>query len=287
VRGWPIALLLVPGVALAQVPEVALFVEGAPTVAFRHGSRPQLTWYDLDGRPSLVGLRMILESGHRVYVAQRLQRIDASGDPDGIDEYYIEQRGSWRAGKQLLPFGRRNFVREYALAARLDTELIVDAVPISIAYCDAGPGRNRGVVGRVGRTLGASFAIGNHFGIQATTLAQLRGLAAAPGEGGGYRMAVGADLSLPFAGGIGTVEFVALRDGESASDEDMAASLVELAWEAPFPVRLGWARNWTDPFDVYSLSVPVNLDPKTSLEPTIRYSGGRVSVLGATLRVRL
>lgn len=286
-RTFALCLALVAGIAQAQVPEVALFVEGTPTVSFRDGSRPQLTWYDLDGRPSLVGLRMILESGHRVYVAQRLQRIGTSGDPDGIDEYYIEQRGFWRAGKQLLPFGRRNFVREYALAARLDTELLADEVPISIAYCDAGPGRNRGVVMRIGRNLGASVAAGNHFGVQSTTLSQLRGLGAAPGQGGGYRLAVGTDVSVPFAGGLGTIEVVSFRDGERPKDEELTASFVEIVWEGGVPIRLGWARNWTDPLDVYTVTMPFTVNQKTSIEPTVRYSGGRVTVFAATLRVKL
>ncbi|MGE0000908.1 MAG: hypothetical protein AB7F50_09870 [Fimbriimonadaceae bacterium] len=286
-RTAALCLALAPSFVLAQVPEVALFVEGTPTVSFREGSRPQLTWYDLDGRPSLVGLRMVLESGHRVYVAQRLQRIDTSGDPDGIDEYYIERRGSWRAGKQLLPFGRRNFVREYALAARLDTELLVDEVPISIAYCDAGPGRNRGVVLRIGRSLGASVAAGNHFGVQSTTLAQLRGLDSAPGQGGGYRLALGADVSVPYAGGLGTIEVVSFRDGERPRDEDLTASFVEIVWEGGFPIRIGWARNWTDPLDVYSVTMPFVLNQKTTIEPTMRYSGGRLTVFAATLRVKL
>lgn len=286
-RRFALVAALAPCLASPQVPEVAVFVEGVPTVSFLSGSRPQLTWYDLDGRPSLVGLRMVLESGNRVYVAQRLQRIETNGDPDGIDEYYIEQRGSWRAGKQLLPFGRRNYVREYALAARLDTELVVDALPVSIAYCDAGPGRNRGVVARVGRSLGASVAIGNHFGIQSTTLAQLRGLDAAPGQGGGYRLALGVDMSVPVAGGLATAEFVSFRDGETINDPETATSLVELAWQGRLPVRLGWARNWTEPLDVYSIGMPISVSEKAALEPTLRFSGGRITVFAATLRVRL
>jgi hypothetical protein len=288
VRGaTALALAAVGCAASAQVPDVSFFAELLPTATFRQDARPRLTWYDLDGRPSLVGLRLVLESGNRVYVAQRLQRIEGSGDPDTVDEYYIESRGSWRVGKQALPFGRRLLLRENALAARLDTELVLDELPVAVAYCDAGAGRNRGIVGRVGRALGASFAVGNHFGIQQTSFTTLRRPESAPGRGRGHRLALGADIGLPFGSTFVVAEFVALRDGETAADTDQDVSLLRVDIGGDGKLQAGWARNWSDAGDVYILAMRIPMRDKLVLEPQVRLGRGGLGAFSATLRVRL
>jgi hypothetical protein len=279
--------MAVPAAACCQTPDAAFFVELVPTAAFRDGSRPKLTWYDIDGRPSLVGLRLVLESGNRVYVAQRLQRIDGSGDPDSVDEYYVESRGSWRIGKQTLPFGRRVLLRENALAARIDTELVIDALPASVAYCDAGPGRNRGVVARVGREVGVSVAAGNHFGIQQTALAKVRPLAEAPGRGRGHRAAYGLDFGLPLGSAFVTGELVALREGETVQDVDTDVSYLEVRFEATNPVTVAWARNWRGAESVYSVKVQARLDKRSWLEPTLRLGSSGDRAFSLTWGVRL
>lgn len=286
-RGWAVLAAAVPASAFCQTPDVAFFAELAPTATFRDGARPRLTWYDIDGRPSLVGLRLVLESGNRVYVAQRLQRVEGSGDPDSVDEYYIESRGSWRLGKQTLPFGRRILMRENALAARIDTELVIDALPASVAYCDAGPGRNRGVVARIGREVGFSFAVGDHFGIQQTALAKVRPLSEAPGRGRGHRAAYGLDCGVPIGSAFVTCEFVALRDGQTALDPDTDVSYAEVRFEAETPVTLAWARNWRDTTSVYSLQVRAKLDKRSWLEPTLRLGSAGDRAFSLTLGVRL
>src|SRR5688572_31745900 len=88
-------------------------------------------WYDPLGKHSTVGLSMILEPGFRVVVTEKLQRMPT--DNDQLDEYYIEDEGNWRVGKQYLPFGRQTLLHESVQGGRVDTNLIIEGLPISFA----------------------------------------------------------------------------------------------------------------------------------------------------------
>ncbi len=150
-------------------------------------------------------------------VAQRLQRIPNDGDEEQLDQYYVEDPGLWRLGKQYLPFGRGLLLRESGRAARGDTNLIFQNLPISAAICDNGRDRTRGVFGRVGSTVGVSFAVGNNIGIQGTSLNAVRRPEDNPGAGRGYKFALGVDGAKRFW--IFTVqgEVLALRRGHTRS----------------------------------------------------------------------
>jgi len=151
--------------AFCQTPDVTVRAEFLPTYLTSEGSRSSFRWYSRTGEFSLVGIRMTLDSGLRLAVNQRLERIDNDPDKDSLDEYYIERRGEWKIGKQYLPFGSRRILRDSVPAARVDTRLVFDAVPIQLAVCDAGTGRTRGVVARIGDRWGISIATGDHFGL--------------------------------------------------------------------------------------------------------------------------
>lgn len=284
------AALLYSGSVFAQNPDVAPFVELHPSWQVRSTKKSLFHWYDPTGRYSLVGLRMVLESGHRIYVAQRFERVDNSGDPDTVDEYYIEQRGHWRLGKQYLPFGRREIVRSTVLAARLDTDLLFEGVPLSISACDGGSGRTRGVFGRVGGPIGLSFALGNHIGIQPTDLAKYRNLEEAPGIGRGYRLALGVDTLVSIGSVNLTAEWASLRRGETADDHDADLSDLRLRFRPPGSddrVNIGWSRDWAGARDYLSAEFELEAGKKISYLPMIRFEGFSFKDFALTAVVRL
>jgi hypothetical protein len=134
------------------------------------GKRTTFKAYDSLGNYSTVGLQFTLEPGFEVIVTQRLQQIRGNADNDQIHELYIEDRGYWRLGKQVLPFGQNRLLRESVYAGRYETVLGFESLPAVLSVCDGGQGRQRGFVGRVGTRLGVSGAFGNHFGIDASSV---------------------------------------------------------------------------------------------------------------------
>lgn len=262
--------------AFGQSPDVAPFVELRPTWQVRSGRPDLFQWYDSFGRYSLVGARLIFENGLRGYVAQRFQRVSASGDPDTLDEYYIENRGHWRIGKQYLPFGRREILKSTVLGARLDTNLLLDQAPVTIAVCDGGSGRTRGVVGRFGESVGVSFALGNHFGIQPTDLVHFRFLEEAPGIERGYRLALGLDTQLSIGSSLVMAEWASLRRGETNLDKDQDLSDVRIRFKIPgtlYRSNLGWSRNWTSKRDYVMMEIEMKGDDHFSYMPFVRFQG--------------
>ena len=281
--------IIAAGFASAQSPDVAIFADLRPTWSFEDNSRSRFQWHDLQARYSLVGFRLILEPGLRVNVAQRIDRIKHSGDPDSLDEYYIEDRGTWRVGKQYLPFGTRNMLRETALAARYDTSLILEDIPLSIAYAYAGTDRIRGVVGRIGRSAGISFAVGNHFGIQATALTQIQLPHEAAGVGRGYRFAFGADATWDVKEFVVVAEWVMLRDGETALDE--SRDITDLKVIYPIPRSTGrligaWSRSWDRNENFFRIEGELPFDEKISWVPILRFDSHRLRDFGLSARLR-
>ena len=271
-----LAVLSAPVTLWAQSPDVAPFVELRPSWQVRSTKKSLFQWYDLSGHYSIVGFRMILENGLRVYVAQRFQRVDNTGDPDTLDEYYVENRGRWRLGKQYLPFGRREILRTTALAARLDTNLLLDQAPLTVAYTDAGSGRTRGVIGRIGGVVAVSVAFGHNFGIQATDLASFRNLEDAPGIGRGHRLLLGADTQFRFAGLQWTADWMSMRQGETPLDGDKDLSTVKMRFvipDASYPGNLSWSRDWGERKDYISLDFELKGNDKISYIPMVRLEG--------------
>lgn len=284
------ATLGVVAAGSAQSPDVSVFADLRPTFSFDKGEDTRLRWYDFSGRHSLVGLRVILENGGRMYVAQRLQNMNGDADPDSLDEWFIELPPEWRAGKQYLPFGQKNIVREAVPAIRFNTQLVFDAVPIEIAYCDAGSGRQIGFVGRIGSpNMGASLATGQHFGIQGTSFTQFRSPDYAAGKGHGYKLMYGFDGSVTWGRFTFSGEYVALREGETASDGD--ADLTDFRARFSFPIagwfaEAAWSRSWLDRQDIYRLSAEIPAAAKVSLQPFVRFDHKGFHDGGVMARIR-
>lgn len=284
------ACLVLAQAAVAQNADLAIFLDARPTLSFRSEGDATWKWYDASGRASIVGLHIVLDNGNRAYVAQRLQKYPGTGDPDFIDEYYLEDTGRWRVGKQVLPFGTRTMLRETVAAIRFDTHLLFAEAPLAIAYCDAGPGRERGVVGRIGRTLGVSFATGNNFAIQASSLTQFRPPEQSTGKGRGYGSVLGADGTVDVGSFRIEGEWVMLRSGATALDVDTDLSDLRVVVLVPGTDALltaGWARDWTSNQDFFRLEGQIEVANKVSLVPFVRYDGRRMRNAGFTVRVKL
>ncbi len=275
--------------AFAQTPEVAVFADVYPTLSWKEGERGSLRWYTLTGDTSPVGFRMILESGNRVLVSQRLQKWPGDADLDTLDEYWIESTGSWRVGKQYLPFGLKSILRETAVGARLDTQLLLQNAPIQIAYVDNGTNRTRGVVGRVGRKAGISFAVGNHFGIQASDMSAFQDASELLDRGRGYGLAVGFDFLLPVGSTTVSGEWVSFRDGETALDGNRDLSDVRVDWFLPGradKLSVAWGRSWDTAEDFLRFEGEVGVAKKAWLRPYLRFTGDGFRDLGITARVK-
>jgi hypothetical protein len=263
-------------VASSQVPDVVIKLSARLDYRAETKGATTLRLYDTLGRHSTVSLGFRLEPGFHAVVSQRLQRIPRDGDPDQIDEYYLEDEGIWRVGKQYLPFGTEKILRESVLGVRGDTSLLFEGLPIRVAACDGGPGRQRGFVGRVGGDIGLSAAVGDHFGISGSSLTLIRRPEDSPGKGHGYKHVFGADFTkrkdiFAFAG-----ELVVLRSPNRKTDQeenilDLSVTVEPSRYRA---FTLGWTRATEERTDFYRLQGSIYVTRNIFAEPMIRYRNG-------------
>ncbi len=170
------------------------------------------------GRHSIFSLQATLPIGLKVFLSERSEAIKNDADNDSFDEYYVEDVGLWRVGKQYIPFGGGGFFRQSVLAARVDSKLILEGLPLALAFVDGGKGRQFGLAGRVGsRGLGFSFCVGRHWGINSTALALTQSLQSPEGIGNGWRQAFGVDLSRRSGKVSYRSEILLLREAEGIS----------------------------------------------------------------------
>lgn len=275
--------------AWAQFPDVQIKLDLRPTYLSSRGGRTTFRWYDAMGRHSTVGLVFLLEPGYRFYVSQRIQKIDDDPDRDQIDEMYLEDPGNWRIGRQYLPFGSKTVMRESVMAAEADTQLVLAALPLSIAACDGGRGRQRGVVGRIGGRFGLSFAVGNHFGISGSALNQVRNAFDSPGPGRGHEVVIGGDYTYGQGPLTISAEYVALRHGETDLDANEDVSDLRVTFRSAYPrfrITGAWSREWDTNADFYRIEGEVSVTPKVSILPFLRFSGGQWQDFGLGARIR-
>jgi hypothetical protein len=248
-----------------------------------------LRFYDTFGHFSTVAFQLALEPGLKAYISQRIQRIRHDGDPSQLDEYYVEDPGNWRIGKQYLPFGSGNIIRESVLAVRAEHFFLLNDVPVSVAACDAGMGRQRGVVGRLGNDLGFSFYFGRHFGINASSLTYVRQPEDSSGVGAGYKSAFAVDASKKSGITVLGAEYVQLRDGEGqdAGDRDLLDLSVSLKPSNTRSLTLGWTWVTHPGFDIMRLQNSFQVAQNTSVEAFIRMKHERFYDFGVSLRVKL
>ncbi len=275
--------------ARAQVPDVLVHLDTRLNYRSLNDGDTLIRWYDTLGRMSTVGLALTLEPGLKALVTQKIERIPGDGDPDQLDEYYVEEEGNWRIGKQVLPFGPSFLDREVAVAARTDTSLFIEQLPLHVAVCDSGPGRQRGVVGRLGTRLGVSLEIGDHFGINATSLEILRRPEDAPGIGNGYHQIFGLDYSKGTGEVSNRIEFVAVRGGEGPKDAnenvlDVSSTLKPDKYRS---LTFGFTRAFQQSTNVMRVSGSFFATQGATIEPVVRYKDGKLFDFGISLRVKL
>jgi hypothetical protein len=277
------------GIAAAQLPDVAVFADLRPTLRFESSEAPVLRWIDQEGRASVVGLRFVLENGSRVKLSQRFQKVP--GDPDSLDEYWISLNDEWQVGKQYLPFGQKGLIRESVVAARFNTSLIIDGLPAEVAAFDGGKGFPRGVCFRLGRqALGVSAAIGDHIGVQGTSLTPLRNPGQAPGHGRGWKSAFGADGSWARGPLRLSGEIVFLRNGNTSDDRNEAITDLKASYALPVAgivADAAWARSWGETRDVIRLGALLPMSDKASLRPLVRFDRNGFRDIAVTCWVRL
>lgn len=286
-----LTLLLLPAAcAFAQTPQVAIFADLRPTWFVETKQVNRIRWYDPHGQYSVIGFHIVLETGHIVKVTQRLEKIDNDGERDTIDEAYIESRGIWRLGKQYLPFGQQNIMKESVPALRYDSPLLLGAVPVSFAVSGNVDGYTQAAVARFGGDLGVSIAVGDNLAIQGSSLAQFRRPEDAPGRGRGYHKAIGLDTKYGWAGGVLEAEWVLLTDGQTSLDEDMNLSDLRYRFTTKgtnFVTVLAWSRSWSDRQDWYRAFIEVPVSNNVVWEPFVRFSGLHWQDFGLTARIRL
>lgn len=282
--------LAAAGSCIAQIPDLIVTVDARPTFRIGDTKDIQLRWFDLDGRPSVVGFKALLQDGNRLVVTQRLARYPGNGDNDPLDEYYLEAPGDWRLGKQVLPFGQKTLYREAAVAARARTHLVFDAVPIDIAACDSGAGRPRGVIGRIGENTGLSFAFGNNFAVSDSAFAAIREDLHGAGANRGYQFLLGFD-TVYFTYPV-TVEFeaMALRQGETPADSDEEYADLRVWYAIPeSSARLGFAygHRFADRLDSFRFQGEFPIADQVLIMPFVRLGSPGLRQIGTTVRFRL
>lgn len=272
--------------AFAQVPDVQVKADLGPTFRNEVQSGSDVHWYDPFGHYSTVALQFALEPGFRAYLAQRIERVRRDGDRSQIDESFVEDAGFWRAGKQYLPFGQQRIFRESVVAIRSDTDLFLREFPLSIAACDGGRGKQRGIVGRIGRSFGLSFAFGQHFGISATSLTQARDIDAPVPAG--YRQVLGADAYRNVGAVVLRGEGALFRGGEHGEHDlnvlDLTASLEPSVTRS---LTLGYSLASSPGRRSLRVEGRFLLTTNVWAEPWIRTRNGHVYDTGVTVRVRL
>lgn len=282
-----LSLSLFPLPSVAQAPDIRARLDLALTFDSREGSPGRVRLYSPLGRPSTVGLTLLLENGLNVNVSERLQRLPGDSGADLFDEAYIEDPGLYRVGKQYLPFGSGRLLRESVLALRIDSNLIAENLPVTLAFANEGRGRQNGVFVRVGRGFGASLAYGEHFGIDATDLGVIRHPEDAPGRGRGWRQAIGFDAARR-AGKLSlSGEFASFLGGP-----DRPLTVLDLegvfAADAYHSIGLGYSHTeGSQQRDFLRLFGRVHATRNVDVEPLVRIRGSRLFDLAATLRLKL
>lgn len=276
-------------VSFGQIPDILIKLDVRTHYLSERAGSSTVRLYDPLGRASTVTLTAILETGFQVVLVERLARLPNDPVGDLLEEAYIEDVGYWRLGRQFLPFGQRRTLRENAMAARVETTLGEDYLPLNVAWADEGEGRQRGLVGRLGTRIGVSFALGDRFGIAPTSLTNLRGVGESPGRGRGYATVVGLDASRKIGNVDFEVELVAFRSGATPLDEDRDVLDAQIV-VAPDPSRmlvLGWCRDWRGSVDEFRVVGEFQFAENVWLVPTLRARNSALRDAGIGFRVRL
>lgn len=276
-------------VAPAQIPDVKVRLDAVMSYVQARDGQSKIRYYSVFGRLGTAALIFQLEPGFTGFLSQKLERIPNDPDRDSVDEAYIEDEGIWRIGKQYMPFGSGNILRESVYGVRADTTLVLEELPIRVAFCDNGTRRQRGLVARLGSNLGASIAFGEHFGINVTAMSQIRRPEESPGRGRGWRRVFGFDANQQYGKVNVRGEAVLLREGHTAMDGDLAIFDLSANWvpNGFSDITLGYTRETSQGRDFFRAVVDLEATENVTLRPFARMRSGRLWDLGIEVRVRL
>ena len=274
--------------ACCQVPDVRVKFDLTLALRVDRNQKTIFKPYNVFGRHSTVSLIFYLEPGFRGFVSEKIQPFPGEVDRQPFDEYYIEDEGIWRVGKQYLPFGTGQILRESVLAARGDTNLLIEQFPVAVALCDGGSGYQRGVVARIGTRTGVSIAYGRHFGIASTALTLIRRPENSPGRDHGWKLALGADYTRKLKDITLRAEGVALREGETRTDEDLTLGDLSLTYQAgrSQSFLVGYTRMFPNGADVFRASASFKVTDTINFEPILRYRNLKIFDASLELRIR-
>ncbi len=281
----PLGLLLAAG-ASAQQPDLRFRIDLAFQLVSEQGGPYTARLYTPFGRHSTVAITALTEPGFNVTISQRAQVFDNDADDEPLDEYFVEDPGIWRVGKQYLPFGSQNLLRESVRAARADTNLILEGIPITVAVFDGGNGRPRGAMGRLGpRAYGASFASGRQIGVSGTALAFIRSPEGSPGPGAGWAQAYGFDAAYRITRGIFRLEGLGLRGG---GEDDR--TILDLTFTRDLRgrdfVTIGLTRDFGRDRTYLRGTANLKVNPNTVFEPFLILRDAQIYRVGLGARVR-
>ncbi len=272
---------------VAQAPDLSVRLDFALTY-HRFGDRQLIRSYDPFGRMSKVTLRGALETGFKFQLSQKLGQIPNDADQQPFEEYFLEDEGIWRIGKQQLPFGTGVVYRENALAARADTSLLI-TLPVSAAVVDNGKDRQSGVSIRVGNEFGVSAAIGSHFGINASSFTLVRHIESALGTRRGYKQVLGFDGTQRIGPGKVSLEYVSFLQGmtDADRDEEILDLRYETATKGDSSLILGATYSKLQSALFLRAQGRVPISRNLVLEPFVRVRDGKGWDFGLGLRVKL
>jgi hypothetical protein len=274
--------------AFAQAPDVSIKLNLYGNYRSDALGRTTTRLYDPLGNQSLVGLIVRTDLGFQLYASEKLEIIPHGGDPEYLDEYYVTSPGNWKVGKQYLPFGQNKVLHETALAVKTDWDVPFLDVVANLAACEAGPGRQQGVIGRIGDHFGVSFAVGEHFGIEGTSFDNLRLPTQAPGAGRGYREIFGVDYGSTDGPWRYETEAIITRAGNTSLDQpdeifDAMLRYSPSKWHA---FEVGWTHSSQLTEDVFRAREVLQVNKQVSVEPMVRVRNGLFYDLSVTLHVK-
>ncbi len=276
-------------VAKAQVPNVRFHLDLYGTYDSRNNNTGTLHLYNPLGNASTIQISAEIEPELRAFLSERLEQFPRDPSHDPLEQYYVEDQGIWRLGKQYLPFGAGALVRENVLAASGQTKLLIENTTLNVALCDGGAGNQQGIIGRLGSKLGVSAAYGEHFGISPTSLDLVRSPAASPGSGRGWREMVGADGSRVLGQFTTSAEAVWLLNADSLEDRS------QLVWDASETYKIdmnhwvlaGYSHSSDHGDGFIRIQGHIPWTKMAAVEPLLRFENGKFLDLALTVQVRL
>lgn len=281
-----LGLLSLASLSVAQDPNVTFRVHLTENYFSNQRAPSRLRLYDSQGKMSVVGFGVNLETGYFVLVTERLQKIPRNRDTSHMEDLYIEDPGLWRVGRQSVPFGQ-GLVQERANGVSVSSRPLGGRFPVVLMAFDNGPREARGLVARSGNNVGgASLAYGERMFRASTNFCATRHLEE-PIAGPGYRIALSMDgvFHLP----VGHIEAEAgvFRGRKGTPPLDLTDIRYVLERGGLEVFAIGWARDWRKTRDQFRLGNEFGLTRNLSLQAQLRFSGGDWDELVVGTRLRL